>query len=357
MPWACSICTFENTSDAANACDMCTTVRPMETSWRRGSPLKNAMLSPATCLDSNPTEQHVPELSRKQINHLLKQHVATLPSLVARDGSTPVARFIHSSYHSGLPLFESNPAVQAQLILAIRFVLAKVHAGMSASLAREVMTRLAEAFTACQAVQCRVIDSLYGDLSGRDGNLKDQLLTVLDALKEQTLEQVAHFLNPNAWRQGDEHPQAQLPHILSSYRVRWGHHFGLRGVKASQCDNSAPTLSGDHALEVRNLFYERFDEKELINECLLDVNQPGDTAERRISRESLAKWAGSQSVAGGFDPHSIYWDEERSDEFSGRPAVGEEFEPFLSLTVAREMVGVLLMPGEKPTTRKRERDE
>lgn len=45
-----------------------------------------------------------------------------------------------------------------------------------------VMGRLVDAYTACQAEQGRVIDALYGILSGRDKGLKVSLtpLSILD---------------------------------------------------------------------------------------------------------------------------------------------------------------------------------
>lgn len=48
--------------------------------------------------------------------------------------------------------------------------------------ARMVMGRLVDAYTACQAEQGRVIDALYGILSGRDKGLKVSLtpLSILD---------------------------------------------------------------------------------------------------------------------------------------------------------------------------------
>lgn len=57
---------------------------------------------------------------------------------------------------------------------------------------------------------------------GRDKSFRDQVLMVVDVQKELVLENLVNKLNPTAWKQGDDIPQKQVPHITSSYRIAVG---------------------------------------------------------------------------------------------------------------------------------------
>merc|ERR1711959_37700 len=306
------------------------------------------LLSSAAAPPQHTSGSEVTELPDGEILECLRRHVEGLDSLRARDGETSITVYLLATYKNGLPLFKDNPAVQAQLVTAIRVIFSKVKEGcLPERVSRDAMTRLAEAFTACQAVQGRVIDTLYGELSGRDKGFRDQMLVLVDELKERVLEEVANTCNPDAWRQGDECPEKQLPHILSSYRVSLGEAMGLPGVEAARCDHCARPLSAAAACEVATLLFQYFDEAELLHEIVKDVNQPGSVQDRRINRTQLAKWVGAEGPAHSFDPHRVYWDESHPEAYDGRPADGEEYEPFINPEVASEVLHALfLAPGE-----------
>jgi len=59
---------------------------------------------------------------------------------------------------------------------ATRFIFAAVPS-LAPKARRAVLTTLAEAFQSCQAEQARVIDELFGMLSGRDKGLREQVCT------------------------------------------------------------------------------------------------------------------------------------------------------------------------------------
>jgi len=131
-----------------------------------------------------------------------------------------------------------------------------------------------------------VIDTLYGELSGRDRGFPDQasfvlcmllkllsiiagqMLGLVHEVKERALEATANSLNPDAWRQGDDVPAKQLPHILSSYRVAVGEELGLHGVEAARCDYCAKQIQPAEACKVATLLFERFQEEELLQEFI-----------------------------------------------------------------------------------------
>merc|ERR1711975_55516 len=271
-----------------------------------GSNLKAFLLSAKAVTQKVSSREAPLELSDEDILACLRRHVVGLDTLMSRDGETPAAVYILGTYRAGLPLFNRHPEVQASVVTAMRFILWKVHQDtLSERVARDAMIRLSEAFTACQAVQGRVIDTLYGELSGRDRGFPDQMLGLVHEVKERALEATANSLNPDAWRQGDDVPAKQLPHILSSYRVAV--------------------------------------EEELLQEFIKDINQPGCDRDRRINRTQLAQWVGAEGSARGLDPHRIYYDDARPEQYIGRPAAGEEYEPFLEPEIARSILAAVFL--------------
>lgn len=309
-----------------------------------GSNLKAFLLS-AKAVPQKVSSREAPlELSDEDILACLRRHVVGLDTLMSRDGETPAAVYILGTYRAGLPLFNRHPEVQASVVTAMRFILWKVHQDtLSERVARDAMIRLSEAFTACQAVQGRVIDTLYGELSGRDRGFPDQMLGLVHEVKERALEATANSLNPDAWRQGDDVPAKQLPHILSSYRVAVGEELGLHGVEAARCDYCAKQIQPAEACKVATLLFERFQEEELLQEFIKDINQPGCDRDRRINRTQLAQWVGAEGSARGLDPHRIYYDDARPEQYIGRPAAGEEYEPFLEPEIARSILAAVFL--------------
>jgi len=331
-----------------------------------GSNLKAFLLS-AKAVPQKVSSREAPlELSDEDILACLRRHVVGLDTLMSRDGETPAAVYILGTYRAGLPLFNRHPEVQASVVTAMRFILWKVCPPITSTLvpitiltvysgfkvhqdtpservARDAMIRLSEAFTACQAVQGRVIDTLYGELSGRDRGFPDQMLGLVHEVKERALEATANSLNPDAWRQGDDVPAKQLPHILSSYRVAVGEELGLHGVEAARCDYCAKQIQPAEACKVATLLFERFQEEELLQEFIKDINQPGCDRDRRINRTQLAQWVGAEGSARGLDPHRIYYDDARPEQYIGRPAAGEEYEPFLEPEIARSILAAVFL--------------
>ncbi len=75
---------------------------------------------------------------------------------------------------------------------------------------------LAEAYQACQAEQGRVVDYLFGVLSGRDKGLREQLLALVDAQKQRTLDIVTTTMNPKSSASESHSPHSTLtPPVLT----------------------------------------------------------------------------------------------------------------------------------------------
>jgi len=290
-------------------------------------------------------EEEIPILNCDTIVQLLKDNVDGVTGMMDRTGSIPVTQYIVSTYLSGLPLFESNNALKQHTIKAIRFVFFKASLLPQKS-RRPLLRRLAEAFTACQMEQGRVIDSIYGSLSGRDKNFREQVLSLVDIQKEQVLNQIVNIFNPNAWRTGDDNPKGQVPHIQSSYCSVVGTRLGLRGVKAAKLDKDKFTINNDSSNTIIESFNRLFSIEELLKSFIADVNQQDLEAERLINRDSLLRWAGDSKINNGFDGHSIFYDEEKAERWHedlGKPTAENFYQPFLNKEVALKILECLYL--------------
>mmetsp|Transcript_98226 Transcript_98226/g.219287 ORF Transcript_98226/g.219287 Transcript_98226/m.219287 type:complete len:392 (-) Transcript_98226:41-1216(-) len=294
-------------------------------------------------------EGDLAKLTEKEVRTALEAHVPAVAFMMDRTGQRPVADYIWMTYDKGLPLYRQNATVQQHTIRAIRYIF---HCALSGKRpgGTDALKRLAEAFQSCQAEQGRTIDVLFGQLSGRDASFKEQVLALVDNFKDLTLEAVVHALNPGAKHASDSNPGLQAPHITSAYLEVVGPELGLRGMAAASSDYNRPR--GVKRCQVLAAFHERFSLQELAGALAADVNQASADADRIVDRELLAKWAAEAAAAsaGAFDAHSIFFDEERAQHFEGRPAPGDEFQPFLSRRVAMQVLVHLFLRTDDTST-------
>mmetsp|Transcript_69097 Transcript_69097/g.162565 ORF Transcript_69097/g.162565 Transcript_69097/m.162565 type:complete len:239 (+) Transcript_69097:1-717(+) len=232
-------------------------------------------------------------------------------------------------------------AMQRHTITAMRAIF-RIIAGKPASEQQKQLSRLVEAYQSCQAVQSRVIDAIYGGLTGRDRSLQDQVLLLLDEQKQRVLDEVTHELNPHAMAEGDGSPQQQFPHIQSAYRLHCGPRLGLRGIAAARVDRCQPPMDKTLTIRVLQTFRRRFMVHELADEIVADINQPKTTpGERRLGRDQLVRWA---TESEGFDKHSIFYDEDHKELYNdAKPVSGEEYEPFLCRKVAIDILRAMFV--------------
>jgi hypothetical protein len=182
-----------------------------------------------------------------------------------------------------------------------------------------------------------VIDSLFGEVIGRDKSLKDQLLVLVDEQKQNTLDQLTNVLHPDAWQTDDGVPSMQLPHIQNGYRIMIGENVGLRGVDAARADTFASaTVSGGQAHVLETKYRDFFSVTDLASTVTGDINQQEETAERRIMLEALMKWVGEQSTDSGqtmlgpFDKHDLFYDEEQPERYNDtKPKEENMYQPFV----------------------------
>jgi len=280
--------------------------------------------------------EKVPEVTKEQMNAILKENVEDLENMLDRSGATPVSNYIISTYYSGLPLFKGNNALQNHTIHAMRVIFHKAPA-LPPSVRKPMFQRLAEAYSACQMEQGRVIDSIYGAITGRDKTFKEQILMFVDVQKEDVLNQIVNRYNPDAWKTSDDNPKGQIPHIQSSYTIAMGDKLGLRGVKAAKMDKDSFNVDPRNVAVLTKCFKRLFSVQEVINAFIADVNQQEEGVDRIVDCNSLTKWAGDPQVNNGFPGHGIFYDEDSPGDWDkelGVPKEENKYKPFLNHQVA-----------------------
>eukprot|EP01095_Lingulamoeba_sp_RSL-Kostka_P002028 TRINITY_DN12899_c0_g1_i1.p1 TRINITY_DN12899_c0_g1~~TRINITY_DN12899_c0_g1_i1.p1 ORF type:complete len:480 (+),score=156.40 TRINITY_DN12899_c0_g1_i1:129-1568(+) len=296
--------------------------------------LKSYFLSIRSITDGSvDDDEKIEELSDDEILTMMRESVSNLDSIYDRAGNKPVSKHIITTYHKGLPLYrKSQPIVNAHTIKAMKYIFYKLskYDDSKEQIKKRFLRRLSDAFTACQAEQGRVIDSIYGSIIGRDKSIRDQVLSLVDEQKERVLDQVTNKLNPDAWKVGDGEPKKQIPHLQSSYRIGVAKYFGIRGFLNALSDYCSHRITKETQLQVIKDFEELFDMEELVNTIIDDVNQQETDAERLIDRDDLGRWAGDKEVNNGFESHSIYYDEDLKHLYRGKPTEENEYQPYLS---------------------------
>jgi len=299
--------------------------------------LNKIFLSPGSLTETEAVEeQKIIEKTDDELMQILKENVSNLDSIFDRSGATPVAQFIVSTYKKGLPLFNGNTVVQNHTIHAMKIIFDKVPQ-LPEKTRKAMFKKLAEAYTACQMEQGRVIDSLYGNVTGRDKSFKAQIFALIDVQKDQVMNQMINFYNPEAWKTSDDNPTGQIPHIQSSYCIALSGRLGLRGLKAAQLDKDVFKVHPTNIEVLTECFKRMFHIQDLVNTVVNDINQQSTEADRVLDNESLAKWAGDANINNGFESHSIFYDEDNPDAWPkelGVPLPENQYKPFLNHTVA-----------------------
>eukprot|EP00048_Salpingoeca_helianthica_P017306 m.236587 g.236587 ORF g.236587 m.236587 type:complete len:458 (-) comp20674_c0_seq1:44-1417(-) len=291
--------------------------------------LKSALLTPACASLDRVDHTYLPwELSDKQVGTLFREAVTGFDALLDRTQSTPVLTYILATIHRGLPIFgaPSNPLnthTQHSLQTILTLVQSKPLPVRS-----QLLRRIAEAFQNCQTVQAQVIDQVFGLLTGRDQTLFNQLLVLTDAHKQRALDTLTLTLHPEVVS------NATGPHIQNSILKAIGPVLGLPGVARARADALAnsrvfPTVLGKYTA--------LFNVRDLVAEFITDINAQDDTP-RCVSHVTLLHWA--MAHCEHFDAHCIFFQEERVEEYSGRPA--NQLLPFLCVDTALTVLEALL---------------
>lgn len=177
--------------------------------------------------------------------------------------------------------------------------------------ARKLLRRVIEAFQSCQDEQARVIDEVFGQLSGRVQSLEAQVLALLAREKENVIDKITTLYS------GEDASDDRQRRMRNRLVADLGRELGLSGMSAAAADvdHIDPPLTATEKLDRSNSFAIMFHALEFCESVAADINQQAEDAERFIVLGSLIKWTSPDNAAGngGFDSHSIFFDNERTD--------------------------------------------
>lgn len=256
-----------------------------------------------------------PSLSAREIKKIIVNLVPEADTWVApRSGGTKALHFLVMSYTSGFPALP--PQLSKHCSKGVQLIMGALadpeKAGMTVSRAKVVARTLAEAYTACQAVQARTVDLLQGQVLGlTTQSLPAQLRLLVDEFREAALDRTVCCFHPRAPIAGDETPQEQLPHLANLYRQHLGPSIGTSAMRmeAAQSDRNAVGRLRVKQQTALDRFWQEFDLIELCRAVVADVNQAGEEVERRVDRNLLMQWAGSNPELG----YKVFYDETSPD--------------------------------------------
>ena len=260
-----------------------------------------------------------------------------------RTGSTPVIQFILSTLTSGLPLFRDKPETNREVVAAIGYVLAKTRAEKNAPRRKRLALELAEAFTACQAVQQRVIYGMFARLANVELSFPQQVFRALSRFKHRALDNTVVAL---LGARGAD------PHARSSAHVIVYEDTGVEvdGYAAAKMDKDRGRFPFTRERKkIVDLFLKYFSAHEFLQEMMADVNQPagedgkgkGASSTRIFDLDKLYRWAGEQDSS-VFDKYAIFYDEENAADYSRpQPKAERSVAPYLSEKIARSILRVL----------------
>merc|ERR1719460_119030 len=340
--------------------------RPSKSAMKKA--IKDILLSPAVSTEQ--VQQNIPKApiknpSREEVEAMLSHYVPSISTMKGRRGRLKVIDLILHTATKGLPSFKGDPTltnhIKSSLLCIINTCIVHIASKnpdkTTTSSHKMIIEQLVDAFQACQAVQARVIDTLFGIVSCRDKTLADQILVIVDAQKQKTLNMLVNQVFKKAWTASDKTPQLQVPHLQNGMRQAFGARFGLAGVRAANIDASANKQVATKLKDMVTKLYEKeFSVDELASALVNDVNRADDASSRIINRDDLAKWAGSPLATDKeFVSHSIFYDEDHKDRYAGEPVKDQEYQPFLSLDVAMDILYTAFVMNDKLQQLKKER--
>lgn len=272
----------------------------------------------------------------KNIGRIFNQYVKDFDKIRDRLNTMPALRLIEMTYDNGIPQLN-----QSALVIhsrdCLRYIMCLAAADPTLHWKR-YLTRIAEAFSACQAEQARTLDAVYGELVGRDKGLIHQVDAIVSNKKHVLLEIICQNLNPMCKTPGAS-PSEQIPHLMNAYIKHVGTELGIKGVAAAGNDRCAKNLADSEVRRILADFRRAFSIIELAKDLINDINQQSKDSDRLVDPATLMAWAGDENVNNGFPSHKIFYDDTEPKGSYGddpkdntKPTTENMYSPFLSNT-------------------------
>eukprot|EP00471_Norrisiella_sphaerica_P007353 CAMPEP_0184481926 /NCGR_PEP_ID=MMETSP0113_2-20130426/3516_1 /TAXON_ID=91329 /ORGANISM="Norrisiella sphaerica, Strain BC52" /LENGTH=225 /DNA_ID=CAMNT_0026861377 /DNA_START=98 /DNA_END=775 /DNA_ORIENTATION=- len=221
--------------------------------------------------------------------------------------------------------------------MCLGYVLYKIINEKDTRRKKQLTIELASGFTACQAVQQRVIYSLYARLANIELDFEAQMFKALSQFKHRALDTAVVFaIGKNA-----------DPHWRSAVHVAVLEELGVEvdGYDAAFMDKDRRVLTTKQRETAMKAFLRSFSAQEFILEFVQDINQDKGSGRaglvRNFGLKKLCQWV-SEHKKESFDPYSIYYDEKKSSEYATHQSKKfRSMVPFLSFNVARSILKMM----------------
>lgn len=306
----------------------------------------------------------VPEMqsssSRSSALNIKKMVEASVPDVKRMMGERDrkyVTQMLTDCYHQGL-FTHGGPTspVNSQVIPAMHYIFGELDKRpANDGLRVKYLTELAYACQDCQQVQAREILRIFADLTSQNDTFEGQLKYSLVRQKEAAL---SMYITRHHKKCDEDHvrahPWQQRAHLISGYVELIGDQFGLDGVTAAKSDRFLGQVQSEigrlRAKDVIEELKRDMSPKEWLQTLLADINNQTSGSERLINRDCIFKWV--EANMGGDAAHSVFYDEERAEEFEDldpkMPTDENRYQPFLSPKVLVDMLLNAGMVEKKP---------
>lgn len=281
------------------------------------------------------------------VKKAMEASVPGVKKMTGERGLKHVTQMLTDCYNQGL--FMHGPptsAINSQVIPSIRHIFTELTKLPPKSGKRvSCLTALANACQDCQQVQAREILRIFGDLTSQSETFEVQLRYSLVRQKEAALDRYITRCHASCDQDHTQvQPHQQRAHLISGYVALIGEQFGFDFITAARSDRFLTSVQQEigrvdvHAL-VADLRRDLCP-KEWLQALLADINNQMSGSERLINRDCIFKWV--QSNMSNEAAHSVFYDEDRSDEFEDldpkAPNQENQYQPFLSPKVLVDML-------------------
>jgi len=288
--------------------------------------------------------------TRREVEDILKGY-AEVSRMMDRTQKTPVIDYILSTLSEGLPTIrKQNSRINDDTIFALNYIFHFLKSEKDAKKRKAIVMEIAQAYTACQAVQQQTIMTLFSRLTNVELSFENQVLQTLAQYKLRTLDKVVLLLNKGVDGAVDATPTTQGPHIRNSYLLCITANSGIEidGYDAAMSDVNRPKMTKQLEKQVVAKFCELWSAEEFVSDFVADINDVG-ASEHNYDVVKFAQWTGrfcdahtDESKAIGFAPHSIFYDPDLRSEYA-EPQKEADIgtKPYLSKRVGRQVLHVL----------------
>lgn len=339
----------------------------------------NAFQALAAQIDDEVLQAKRKRFKQERVQAILLDTHPDVASMRGQRGEKTVVQMVQAWCKVGLFMMgDQNSPINQAIVPAAQYILQEIdQLDPKNSTRRMVVRSLADCCMDCQQVQARVILRIYSDFICQTRDLRSQVLYFLSKYKEEAIDTHISLCHSEADLDHTKtQPFKQRAHLWSGYLDLLGPQYGVEAALTSRGDRflqqalaeiaaknpveraeiewncmactflnepaatqcaicGTPSGAGDLASSIFEQIVPHIDWVRFARDLRADINNQSAGADRLISQACFHRWAMEEAQAQGLDPHLIFYDEDRANEFeeSERPKAENEYQPFLSKRV------------------------